>query len=188
MEKELIEEMRGIIHSYYPRGVPVDDPAYFDSDEARRLEAMRLRAVKNDHDWNRLLEALRAASPDCRIEDWTHLATDKDASYRCRVEMPPGESLHAVVACVSILVPFYLVYSSQVRRLQDRFAPPEVRYELTDEEAGYGQVVTSNIEAIFGYSPMPPDIGMQPVSDVAVGNVEIGKATLYDCLFTDDRW
>jgi len=181
--------LRELVYSYYPVGVRVDDAAYPDSEESRRLEAARTRAVQDSAAWQRLLESLRIELPDCRIEDWTHLGTNKDACYRCRVELAtPDDSLHAIVACVSIITPFYLTYSSVVRQSGSRFSPSEVRHELSDDEVQYGNVVASDIEKIFGYRPMPPGIGTELVPDVAVGNVVLGKATLYDCLFTDDRW
>lgn len=189
MEEDLTAALRGIVHAHYPRGVPADDPAYARSEESMKLEAARARAVADDGAWKRLLEALRAALPECRVDDWSHLALRRDASYRCRVELPPfGQSSHALVACVSVLAPFYLIYSSRVREADGRPLPPGVRYELAEGEARHGRVVASNIETVFGYSAMPPGAGTTIVPDVAVGNERLGEATLLDCLFTDDRW
>jgi hypothetical protein len=45
--------------------------------------------------------------------------------------------------------------------------------------------IAQEIEATYGYEPMPPEVGRVIVSDVETGGRLFGEATLYHCLFSD---
>jgi hypothetical protein len=94
----------------------------------------------------------------------------------------------AIVACISILVPLYLLYVSHQKHIDNCHSEPIIYYRPTNETANYWRVVAEHIEAIFGYTEISYEIGSLRVPDVVAGNVQMGEATLLDCLFTDDRW
>jgi hypothetical protein len=54
------------------------------------------------------------------------------------------------------------------------------------------QTVEARLDALARACPhtsrLPNDILFTPVPDVRVGHVDLGRARLVDCLFSDDRW
>jgi hypothetical protein len=86
--------------------------------------------------------------------------------------------------CVSYLAPYYLVYSWKWSRAVHR---PVVRFDLDETEQPYAQRIAEEIEATYGFEPMPPEIGNVLVEDVELQGVRyhhFGKGTIYDYLFT----
>lgn len=185
-----VEALIEIARHYYPPGLYDSDPGYLLSEEALRLEEAREKAGKNNSKWVNLLERLKEALPEAHIEDWTYLR--HDASYRCRIYLPgagPGEAEStAVVACVSILAPLYLLYVSQQQHIGGRHPAPDISYTPLPGTEPYWNEAARQIEAIFGFDPIDLEAGSTPVPNIVVGNVGMGKATLLDALFTDDRW
>jgi hypothetical protein len=62
-----------------------------------------------------------------------------------------------------------------------------VSFDLSSDELPYAQWIAREIETTFGCEPMPPEVGTLPVPDVSVTQRGLGKARLYDCLFTDQH-
>ncbi len=78
---------------------------------------------------------------------------------------------------------------AQVDRELDESEPArrrEVRFALSPEERSCAATIAQEIEATWGYKPMPPETGKVIVLDVATNHREIGEATLHDCLFSDN--
>ncbi|MBK8259516.1 MAG: hypothetical protein IPK82_43520 [Polyangiaceae bacterium] len=67
------------------------------------------------------------------------------------------------------------------------FDSTRVDFDFGNEERLHATKIIKEIETIWGYENMPPEIGTVIVPDVATDNRELGRATLYDCLFSDDR-
>lgn len=61
-----------------------------------------------------------------------------------------------------------------------------INFDLSPDERPYAAWIAQDIEATWGYEPMPPDVGKVIVPDVATNLRLLGEATLYDCLFTDN--
>jgi hypothetical protein len=61
----------------------------------------------------------------------------------------------------------------------------DIHLDLSPEEQPYGTWLAQEIEATWGCSPMPPEVGNVIVSDVATSGRAIGEARLFDCLFLD---
>ena len=115
--KHSVDELIDIAHRYYPRGMPVDD-RYKATEESRRLVAARRRAGADSEPWRALLRRLGDQFPESIVQDRSsHLPTgDFDASYSGEIYRPkaPGEHDHTVGFLVSILVPYYIVYSARI--------------------------------------------------------------------------
>lgn len=64
----------------------------------------------------------------------------------------------------------------------------EVRYSFSPDEAPFASALAAEVQSVFpGWTALPPEIGLTVVPDVVAGNRGPGEATLYDCLFTDNR-
>ena len=134
--------------------------------------------------------SLASRLPRCAVSDWTHLhPQDLDACYRVRIDYTPQDRAYQreLVGCVSILVPYYMVYSSQGEPGAGN-GPPRIEFAFTPEEQPVLDVLTGEIEAAFGYARLSPEIGGIVVPDVVSGNEVMGTNTLFDCLFTDNIW
>jgi hypothetical protein len=218
--KHSLDELLDIAHRHYPRGIPSDDPRYKETEEYRRLVAARRRAGADNERWRGLLRRLDDHCPgrtaiDCAL----HLpGGEYDASYSAYLPLPtnaPGERDHSLGFLVSILVPYYVVYSSRtVDEVRPRWPARLVfdgdtcialptraeavetkqerqgqRHELgldpSPDEQPYAAWIARDIEATFGYERMPPEVGKVLVPDVSTVRRDLGGVTLYDCLFSD---
>jgi hypothetical protein len=61
----------------------------------------------------------------------------------------------------------------------------DISYEFSADEQSFAERIAQEIEAIWGYERMPPDVGSVIVPDVATNHRALGEATLFDCLFSD---
>jgi len=59
-----------------------------------------------------------------------------------------------------------------------------VTFDLLSEERPYAEWIAREIEATFGYEPMPPEIGAVLVPELATPHLP-EENRLYDCLFSD---
>ena len=60
-----------------------------------------------------------------------------------------------------------------------------ISFELSPEEQPYAATIAREIEATYGYEPMPPEVGRTIVPDIETDFRPAGEATLYDALFTE---
>jgi len=224
----ITDDMIGIVHTYYPRGMVRDDPRYKKSAEYGRLVAARRQAGKDNEAWRTLLRRLSEQFPATSVlNDSLHLPTGSlDAAYSGKVFLSPSLTVGFLV---SFLAPYYVLYSARVvEDLEERpttggrarvifagrtcyvvpawvaklatlflgataspladDAPPKrtvVSFEFTPEEQACAAWLTQEIEAIWGFERMPPEVGKVIVPDVATDNRSLGEATLYDCLFAE---
>jgi hypothetical protein len=243
--KHSVDELLETVYRHYPRGVPngvpeeapAGEPRYEETEEYLRLVAARRRAGADYEPWRALLRRLRDKFPECGVQDRAfHLPSGGfDASYSAWLRLPtsaPGEYEHSLGFLVSILVPYYVVYSTRTvddpettealrssqrdavdiyigdtmfvlpagvvtpelkaeAEKQARERPPHVRrnlsLELSADEQPYAAWIAQDIEATFGDTPMPPEVGKVIVPDVMTGCRSFGEATLYDCLLSD-QW
>jgi len=116
--KHSIDELIGVAHRYYPRGVSSDDPRYKETEEYHRLVAARRQAGADNEPWRAVLRRLGDHFPKSGVQDGSlHLPTGGlGASYSGDIYLPnaPGEHYHTVGFQVSFLAPYYIVYSSRV--------------------------------------------------------------------------
>ena len=189
-------ELIDLVYRFYPRGVPYG-PHYKDTEEYRRQVDAARRAGADNYDRFRLmLRRLRARFPDREVRDLAiHLvAGNLDASYPAALELPvsgPVVVSHELGFQVSILAPCYVIYSTRVVHAKDdprahKGKRCDIRPDLSSTEQPYAWGLAQEIEATYGYEPMPPEIGKVVVPDVATNGRALGKATIYDCLLSDD--
>jgi hypothetical protein len=61
----------------------------------------------------------------------------------------------------------------------------DIRFDFSPEEQPCAAIVAREIEATYGYEPMPPEVGHVIVPDVRTDSTYDGKVTLYDCFFAE---
>jgi hypothetical protein len=193
-----LDELLAVVYRYYARGQHREGLNYKQTEEYLRLVQARIKAGNEDltgtSPWCGLLARLSARFPDHQIQNGSfHLPTgEMDAGHSGLFWLPPRgtwEKNHVLGFLVSFIAPSYVVYSSAhvvSPSLEPHSAVHDIRFTFSPDEEPYAQAIIAEIDAVFPrYEPMPPEIGNQIVSDVAVGNQLIGKATLYHCLFTE---
>jgi hypothetical protein len=154
-----------IIRRFYPRGMETTSPGYDDTEERRRQVDATRRAVAEHAKWSAMLDRLRARF---QVQELSlHiLAGGFDSAYSAKIAIP-GADERALGFHVSFLGPYYVIHRTG--------APGE-------EPCARG--IAEEIEATYGYEPIPPEIGSVVVPDVALDTVALGEATIYDCLLS----
>lgn len=192
-----LDELLKAIYQFYARGFHEDDPDYQTTAEYRRLRQARIHAAAEGNPWRVLLHRLSARfplEPKGTIENGSlHLPTGKlDAGYVGSFWLEPQRPLeknHKIGFLVSFLVPCYTVYSSShvaVPGTEPQDWSQQIRFTFTASEETYARAITEEIQAVFpDYEALPPELGQVPVPGVAAGNMPLGRATLYHCVFTD---
>jgi hypothetical protein len=229
--KHSIEELVDVVYRYYPRGVSYEDPRRAQTVEDRRLVEARIKAGTDCEGWLDLQRRLNVQFPGMVTDGSVLLKLGThDAGYAGSLHVPSavGDDWYPLSYRVSVLVPYYIVYSSRIveelagaeprkasRPRTPRFVSiyehdtmyvvpaslvkPELRgparevpdrrrdvsFDLSSEERPSASKIAQEIEATWGYEPLPPEIGNVIVPDVATELRETGEATLHDCLFSD---
>jgi hypothetical protein len=178
-----------LVHRFYPVNRYSSEPEYQRSPAFQRLIAARAEAERERAQvWSDLLRRLRRLLPESPLWDLTYLRQDNCHRVRLYVPGTPAEARQAVMACVSVLAPVYVLFTSHERREGGVNLPSRTFYESRPETAHLEQVLDSNIQALFGFVRLPKEVLFVPVPDIQCGNAALGQATLADCLFTHDRW
>lgn len=189
--KHTLDELLQIVYRYYPRGVLDHEPGYHRSTEFRRLDAIRKEAASSKV-WLAYLDrlslrfngvifnrSLALARFPCDACTWvTHLLPPRSSD-------PQDADLLGIA--ISFIAPYYVLYSS---RTIDRTYYDAVRFfypfDLNDDEVADAQIMVDEMKLLYPeHEPMPPEVGNIVVPDVMAGNQMIGRATLYNCFFTD---
>jgi hypothetical protein len=185
-----IAELISIVYRYYPVGIWDENPAYWASPEHQRKQAAIHASEPFDSKWQQVLDGLKARFPECALDDWTHLRHpgNIEVCYYGRLLLPrsPNGLDHIVVGLVSVLVPYYFIFCETA--LPHDMRHSAVRYQPMIIEDQYFRGVGEEIERAFGYGYMPPEVGLAIAPHVIAFNRIFGTATLYDCLFTDNRY
>jgi hypothetical protein len=188
--KHSVDELIELTYQFYPKGLWTEDPGYETLPEYHRLLDARQRSVKEVLRLRALLNRLHMRFPTCSIGQRLYLIPKvMDACFPAKFVLPTfkDDGEHALVMLVSILAPYYALYRTlYFYNENDKAVHAPVSFELSVYEQPYGQAITEEIETTFGYERMPPEIGHVIVPGACVGNQQLGKATLFDCLFTDD--
>jgi hypothetical protein len=61
----------------------------------------------------------------------------------------------------------------------------DLRFDFSPEEQPYATTIAREIEATYGYEPMPPEVGQVIVPDVETDSRMLDEARIYDCFFSD---
>lgn len=193
-EAELVKRLVETVHSYYPAGLRVSDPGYRTSPEIERLLARREEAQATESArWSEFVRACQAALPGHRLWDTTYLRADN--CYRLRVYLAstplPLKVDHAVraatVVLLSVLAPVHAIYTALEREVNGKAMESVVLHEPFDATQEQEAVIRRLLTKRIGSTALSWRALATPVPDVDCFNVILGKATLADCLFTDDR-
>jgi len=181
---ELVE----LVHQYYPANLNEEG---FKSEQAQRLLALLARIeIERAPLWNRFIERLRSHEPKSIVWDLSR-PLNVQQCHRVRVYVPgtlmARVDATAVMACLSVMAPLYIVFTSYEHVEGDR-TTTRVSYEPRPETIDLERMLERNIEETFGFTRLPNEVLFTPVPDLAPGNRLLGQATLADCLFTDNRW
>lgn len=181
--KHTVDELLQIIEKHYWRSTSYDESEPHSARDC--LIEARKAAGKPNTPWRELLARLYARFPNRVTNRSLHLAGGGfDACYSLTVDHPP----QTISVLISIIAPYYVVYSSRkVDRTYRDSDPAKLQaFDLDDDEKADAQIIVDEMKQLFPeHEPMLPDIGNIVVPDVMAGNQELGKATLYHCLFTD---
>lgn len=188
--KHSVSDLLEIIHDFYPRERWADEPGYSETEEDRRLMAAVRRAGggADDERWQSMLGRLEAKLPGCIHNTSMHLMAGVRGPCHeaiCRL-LNTDEAKHNVGFSVSFLVPYYIVYSWR----WSHSSGYDVRFDLDETERPYALRIAEEIEATYGYEPMPAVVGNVLVAEVVIAGVHyhyVGRGTIYDYLLTV-RW
>lgn len=165
-------ELIALIYRFYPRGmmhihrihVGPDEIYYGDMEEHQRLIAAAKRGKDEYPIWKAMTRRLGdqyGLQNECTflLADWVAPA------YSARIWLTNEIALSFHV---SLIGPYY-----------------GIRLPGLPEDVTVAREVAREIEATYpGYQQIPPELGNEVISDVDAGP-EYGRATIYDCLFSD---
>jgi hypothetical protein len=158
-------ELLDLVYRFHPRGLDPDGLGYDDTEERfRQLEAAR-RGVADYPRWKAMMRRL---SERYGIWDWSLqlLGGSCVPAYSGWIHIPE----YRIGFHVSLLGPCYVIH---------RLGVPG------EEDAALD--IAREIEATYAaYEPIPPELGEEVVPDVALDKRYFGKATIYDCLLSQD--
>jgi len=180
-----------LIHHFYPRNVHTTDTHYDSQAEALKLRELRKTAQEASNAWNTLLQRIHEELPECSVWEIPYLLYDPCRCVRVSLaDSPVGASEQkAAVLLVSILAPVHHIYASFQRIenkqvVEQRLWHPPLPREYQSLEAR----LNSLSQSVLGTSRLSNEILFAPVPDIQVGNLELGRAQLIHCLFTDRLW
>jgi hypothetical protein len=180
-----LDDLLAIVYEYYPRHLSHGDPEHNVTAQTQRLLDARQRAWQGRAVWDTFTARMRGRHPDLGFEDASYL--QHDACFWLRMSTTPvnpsTKAWTVVGVCVSVIAPLYVVYVSHMRDV-DGIETADVCYEPDADARPLYDEMTREVEATFGYRPVPPKLGLVRVPDVQLDPHEAGEATLYDCLFT----
>ncbi|MFT3768147.1 MAG: hypothetical protein QM820_22070 [Minicystis sp.] len=163
----ILSDLIESIYQYYPQGMYPDSPGYDATPERhRQMDAMR-RAAADHPRWAAMLDRLRQRF---EVDDRSmHISGQTfDSAFSAMVIVPDEQGRAWDLGFhVSLLGPYYVVH----------------RMGRPGEEA-YAQALVQEIEATYGYAPIPPELGDVVVPAVALETRRMGEATVYDCLLS----
>jgi hypothetical protein len=159
--------------------------------EALRLRELRKTAQEEGSAWSALLQRISQQLPGCSLWELPYLLYDPCRCVRVSLAgSPAGASEQkAVVLLASILAPVHHLYASFQRIenkqvIEQRLWHPPLPREYQALEARLDLLSQS----VLRTARLSNEILFTPVPDVQVGNLELGRAQLLHCLFTDRLW
>ena len=177
------------VYGHYPRNVWSDTPAHAETPETKRLREAQRRAREDRSHLIALMEAIEAEAPGTDVMDLSYLTYD--ACYVVRANADPVTEtttrVREVVACISVIAPVYAIYQATTEVATSGEQDVTTADTPDADVAPLWGVVARQVERIFGYTRMEPEIGLATIPDVQVQNVPLGEATVYDALFTPTR-
>lgn len=179
------DQLLALAHTYW-RSDTTYDLRQERSPETERREERWEQALREIGRWHALLRDLRAELPRFTIGDGT---ATPDACFRCVVYPVKGDPLPpfgwAVVGCVSILAPLYIVYGVRYEDTSQTRGRPKLCFEpLPPEMKPSADILSKKFEETLGLTKLPRELAETPVP-LFVEWVEPPRTTLFHALFTN---
>ncbi len=165
------------VYRFYPKNLSPTSPGYGQTPERARLIEAARRGADEYPTWQAMVRRLGERYP---VQDSSiHLLAGwVDSAYTLQI-WPPGKE--AEYAEFDRVQGFRFRFGCHVSLLGPYSF---VRHQGLSDEEPYVRDVAQEIEATYGYEPIPPHLGNVIVPDVAFDAVGLGKAKIYDCLLS----
>jgi hypothetical protein len=180
------EQLLDIARSYWR-----SDKGYYlrqeKSPETERLQALWDQKLEKIERWKAFLNDLQHELSGFSIGN---VVTTADASFRCIAYPVTGTPLppfnHAVVGCVSILAPVYIIYGLEYEQRDGPRRHQKIVFEPLPSGMRFpADVIARKIETTFGVSALPREFAETPVP-LFVEWKEPPETTLFHALFTSE--
>jgi hypothetical protein len=157
------------------------------SPETERLQTLWEHELERAERWKAFLDGLQQELPGFTIGN---IVSTCDAGLRCIAYPVKGSPLPpfdwAVVGCVSILAPVYMVYGVEYAGIGGARHPPKLKFEPLPPDMRFpAEVIARKIEATFGVSVLPRQVAETPIP-LFVEWKEPPSTTLFHALFTSE--
>ncbi len=184
-------ELIDLIHRFHPANIYTTDPPYGAQQEALKLRELREKARVESSTWDALLQRIHQELPGQSLWELPYLLYDPCRCVRVSLaESPVGASEQkAVVLLASILAPVHHLYASYQRIENNQVVEQRLWHPpLPGEYQALEAQLNSLSQSMLGTSRLSNDLLFLPVPDIQIGNLELGRAQLIHCLFTDRLW
>jgi hypothetical protein len=184
-------ELLDLIRHFYPRNIYTTDARYDSRAEALKLRELRRTAQEESSAWNTLLQRIHQELPDCSLWELPYLLYDPCRCVRVSLaDSPMGASQQkAAVLLVSVLAPVHHIYASFQRVENKKVVEQRIWHPpLPSEYQSIETRLNALAESILSTARLPNEVLFEPVPDVQIGNLDLGRAQLIHCLFTDRLW
>jgi hypothetical protein len=174
-------QLIALAHSFFPAGVPKDSFDYYRSSQYAKFKEAWDKALSDErwHQFHSMME-----------HEFTHtLESSLSLSESARRlfiygNHPEDGFQDVVVACVSVVAPFYLIYGAQhLFKNGHKAGWPHVRVlmdKLTPTMVPFAQAAAHHIEQIYSYRTFPSEYANIVVPDICVGGLTFGQVKLWN--------
>ena len=176
------------IYKYYPKNKNFDSEEYQSSDEYLKQQKKRKEALENIEYKHYLEEKLKIIFKNFIVSDWTDLTAYNCYEYRVLLHKNQSilddERLDLFIF-VSILEKYYYVQFNK-----SKYEPESDKWKfevLKKHHEGSKKELKklNDFLSSEGYTELKDGIIRKKVKDVGTELKNIGKATIFSCLFTD---
>jgi len=189
-----VEQLFDIARSYYPRDTAETGIERGKSPEEQRQREAHVQACTKYSDWLAMLQRLQTRFPNNHVDHRSIFRQGPntsvyDLSYTGTFEVPvrsTEERYRYIGFMASIVVPYFVIYDLARRASGDDYW--KISFTFAEDELAFAREIGRELELTFpGYSLMGEQIGNLIVPGVRAGIKPPSEATIYDCLFSDER-
>lgn len=188
-----VSELIQIAQHYFPPGVSPGSPGYDVTPEIQRQVSIRAEASRQYGAFQQVLRRLDQRFPDVAAENRSYFLQSPegaglDRCFDALLDLPcrrPEEKRHGLQFLISIIVPYYVIYSVCGVTDGDGGWARSVSFLYSEDEKELAAAVSEEIQRAFpGYAQLPLEILRVQVPRVDTQSEH--PATLLGCLFSDD--
>lgn len=195
----MLPELKASVFTHYPRGLKWGDSGWLVSDEITRLIEARRKAEQDTRIWYGFQDLLKEKFPDLDFLAFANLK--QDCCYKFLVLLHPGvKCIHDDRAIAQALDgrmiwwQLYIsclgkwVYHQMITMKVIDLKTDKLEFTKSREYQGLSLTLVEKYRAFWeskGYQDIPKELAMEVVSNVATECQPIGRATIFNCLFSD---